>query len=512
MLKSITVFFFLFAMLYAPITAAKSYRYIVRYSDGEIFKARQSREKSKVIEASSASQAYKIAKGSGLEVINIEEDIMLHRLNGVDDTFFKDQWSLNESTGGINILDAWDEIQGSSETVVAVLDTGILYHEDLKGRILPGYDFVSSISDARDGDGRDNDPIDMGDYVLSSDLCSGSTSTNDSSWHGTHVAGTIVANTNNIKGIAGVDQQAKLLPVRVLGKCGGRLSDIADAIIWSAGGNVSGVPKNQHPADVINLSLGAFGSCKPSMQSAIDFANEQGAVVVVAAGNEGFNLDWMPFIPATCFGVITVGASNRSGTYTTYSNRGDFVDISAPGGDVRGSIVSLSNGGKTIAEDDDYKNLMGTSMASPHVAGVAALINAVNPKLYPAQVEDIIKRSYKAISCPRGQCGSGLVDALEAILLARSTEPDSGFTAIEPVIVGNTGDNIEFGNDRLVTREEESVGCGSVSFINNGDGPGTGGGQFSFWVTLLLGFLLSLAAHKNNVKSRLKRVFVRLIV
>jgi serine protease len=510
--KSITILLFLFALIFTPYASAKNYRYIVKHSSGEMFKAKSVREKNIIIEASSAVDALKIATSSGLAVVNIDEDIMLYRLGSANDTYFSDQWSLNEETGGINILDAWDEHIGSTDTVVAVLDTGILEHKDLKDRVLPGYDFVSSLSDARDGDGRDSDPTDMGDYVLSSDLCPNSFSTNDSSWHGTHVAGTIVASTNNSRGIAGVDQRAMLLPVRVLGKCGGRLSDITDAIVWAAGGSVSGVPDNQNPADVINLSLGAFGSCTSTMQSAINFANSKGVVVVVAAGNEGLNLDWRPFIPATCRGVITVGASNRSGTFTSYSNRGEFVDISAPGGDIRGSIVSLSNSGDTVVDEDAYKELMGTSMATPHVSGVASLIHAANPELYPAQVEDIIKRSYKAISCPRGQCGSGLIDAHEAILLARGTSPDPNYTAIEPISFDEGGiDNL--GDDRFVSHEEESVGCGSVNFIDGSNGgPGSGPNNMNFILTLLLGFMISLISIKKNIKNNLKRVFVRLIV
>ena len=206
-----------------------------------------------------------------------------------------------------------------------------------------------------------------------------------------------------------------------------------------------------------------------------------------------------------------MGASNRSGTFTSYSNRGDFVDISAPGGDVRGSIISLSNSGDTIAEADSYKNLMGTSMAAPHVSGVAALIHATNPGLYPAQVEDIIKRAYTVISCPRGQCGSGLVDTQEAILLARATVPDPGYTAIEPISLGSDSSD-SFGDDRYVTREEESVGCGSVSFIDSDSSGGPGPNNINFLLTLFVGFILSLVSLKEKLKNRLKRVFVRLII
>src|SRR5690606_31257016 len=151
--------------------------------------------------------------------------------------------------------------------VVAVLDTGITRHGDLDANVLPGYDFISDAGKANDGDGRDNDPSDPGDWVTLNQ-CPGGNRAENSSWHGTHVAGTIAAVTNNAKGVAGTAFGARILPVRVLGTCGGYDSDIADAIVWAAGGSVSGVPTNANPAEVINLSLGGGGACGRTSQNA----------------------------------------------------------------------------------------------------------------------------------------------------------------------------------------------------------------------------------------------------
>lgn len=172
---------------------------------------------------------------------------------------------------GLNLPKAWDITTGNASTVVAVIDTGILSHEDLSSsRILQGYDMISDSVTARDGDGRDSDPTDEGDWNEAGE-CDGSEA-EDSSWHGLHVTGTIAAATNNGVGMAGVNWSNKILPVRVLGKCGGDESDIIDAIEWASGGSVSGVASNSNPAKVINMSLGGDGSCGSSMQNAINNA------------------------------------------------------------------------------------------------------------------------------------------------------------------------------------------------------------------------------------------------
>jgi serine protease len=300
--------------------------------------------------------------------------------------------------------------------VVAVIDTGYRPHADLVANILPGYDMINDAATANDGNGRDSDAKDPGDAVSAGECGSGEPAEN-SSWHGTHVAGTIAAVTNNGSGVAGVAFNAKVLPVRVLGKCGGYTSDIADGMIWASGGTVSGLPSNPNPARVINMSLGGSGSCDTTSQNAINSARSRGTVVVVAAGNS--NADASNFSPASCSGVITVAATNRSGGRAYYSNYGSIVDVAAPGGDVRSSsangILSTLNAGTTSPGADSYAYYQGTSMATPHVAGVVALMLAKNSALTPDEVETRLKGSTRAFPATCSQCGTGIVDASAAV-------------------------------------------------------------------------------------------------
>ncbi len=196
-----------------------------------------------------------------------------------NDPWYPAQWNLWEETAGIRGPQAW-EINRGEGTVVAVVDTGITSHSELNSRVLPGYDMISDVESARDGNGRDANPQDEGDWCVGENPYS--------SWHGTHVAGTIAAAGNNNEGIIGVAPEAKLLPVRAIGACGGYASDVTDSIIWAAGGQVAGAPLNPNPARVINLSVGGEApSCSVTQQNAINFAHKAGAAVVVAAGNSG---------------------------------------------------------------------------------------------------------------------------------------------------------------------------------------------------------------------------------
>ena len=241
---------------------------------------------------------------------------------------------------------------------------------------------IAALPLAADGNGRDADPSDPGDATVAGQCGAGSGASN-SSWHGTHVAGSIAAKTNNGVGVA---FNAKIVPVRVLGKCGGYPSDIADAIIWASGGAVSGVPANANPARVINMSLGGGGACANTSQNAINSARSRGTVVVVAAGNS--NADASGANPANCPGVVAVAATNRSGGRAYYSNYGAVVDVAAPGGDARtagGGILSTLNAGTTTPGADSYAFYQGTSMAAPHVAGVAALMLSKTPGLTPTR-------------------------------------------------------------------------------------------------------------------------------
>ncbi|MBD7924429.1 S8 family peptidase [Xanthomonas bonasiae] len=351
-----------------------------------------------------------------------------------NDPSLSNQWAFGTTTAGINVRPAWDQATGNG-VVVAVIDTGITSHPDLNANVLPGYDFISVAADARDGNGRDSNPADEGDWAAANECYSGSPASN-SSWHGTHVAGTIAAVTNNSTGVAGTAFNAKILPVRVLGKCGGYTSDIADAITWASGGTVSGVPANTTPAEVINMSLGGSGTCSTTYQNAINGAVGRGTTVVVAAGNSAANVSGS--VPANCANVIAVAATTSSRAKASYSNYGTGIDISAPGS----SILSTLNDGTTTPGNASYASYNGTSMATPHVAGVVALMQSVAPSpLTPAQVESTIKSTAASFSCSQG-CGAGLLDANAAVTAALgggTTTPPTGNTLQDGVPVTGLG-------------------------------------------------------------------------
>jgi len=340
-----------------------------------------------------------------------EPDRILHPLLTPNDSMYSQQWDYFEATGGMNVPAAWDKSTGAGIRV-AVIDTGYRPHADLSGQILAGYDFISDATMGNDGNGRDSDASDPGDWTAAGECGSGQPASN-SSWHGTHVAGTIAALTNNGSGVAGVAFGAKIVPVRVLGKCGGYTSDIADGIIWASGGSVSGVPNIAARAQVINMSLGGGGACGTTTQNAINSARSRGTVVVVAAGNESQNASNSN--PANCAGVITVAATNRSGGRASYSNYGTVVDVAAPGGDSGAAILSTLNAGTKAPGADSYAGYMGTSMATPHVAGVVALMLAKNPALTPDQVEASLKSTARAFPASCSGCGAGIVNASAAV-------------------------------------------------------------------------------------------------
>jgi len=371
--------------------------------------------------------AKKLAADSEL-VEYAEPDIrMFPMATTPNDEFYADyQWHLQGyPQNGMNLTAGWDYTTGSSDVVVAVVDTGIRYdHPDFNpNRLLPGYDMISDAWKANDGDGRDNDATDPGNWVDSNESAATGCPVSYSSWHGTHVAGTIGAASNNSLGVAGVDWNAKILPVRVLGKCGGYLSDIGDGIMWAAGLAVPGVPLNPNPADVINLSLGGTGSCDAYFSSVINAAHNNGSTIVAAAGNEARSTN--DVAPANCRNVITVAAHGKDGKLASYSNFGSHVDVMAPGGDNGGSctgeqVVSLGWKGATYPVAYDYSCKVGTSMAAPHVAGLAALMLAIDSDLSPRDVKNLIRTSnrdfsYDDNSCPGKGCGTGLADAEQAL-------------------------------------------------------------------------------------------------
>lgn len=350
-------------------------------------------------------------KAGDASVEYAEPDRILYPMMTPSDTYFGYQWDLYEAAGGINAPAAWDKATGAG-VVVAVVDTGVRPHADLAANLLPGYDFIIDTKVSNDGDGRDADASDPGDATDAGYCSSGSAATN-SSWHGTHVAGTIAAVTNNADGVAGVAFGAKVLPVRALGRCGGYMSDVADGMYWAAGGTVSGVPANPTPARVINVSMGATGACDSTFQSSINAVRARGAVVVAAAGNS--NGDAGQFTPASCAGVIAVAAVGRDGGKASYSNYGSVVSIAAPGGDGTDGVTSTINAGLTSPTTDSYGTYLGTSMATPHVSGVAALMLSKNPNLTPDDVMARLKASARPFPAACSQCGAGIVDASAAV-------------------------------------------------------------------------------------------------
>jgi serine protease len=353
----------------------------------------------------------------------VEENRLHQPLQAVNDPRYTEQWHYFEAVGGMNAPGAWDNGVTGQGTVVAVLDTGYRAHSDLNANLLPGYDMVSDAWMGNDGDGRDGDASDPGDWVQAGACGAGSPAQDTtSSWHGTHVAGTIAAASDNNQGVAGVAYNAGIVPVRVLGRCGGTTADIADGILWASGASVPGTSSNANPADVINLSLGGQGSCQSVTQQAINAARNNGSSVVVAAGNS--DADAGSFTPASCNGVISVAATDRDGGRAYYSNYGSSVTLAAPGGamsfagDSEG-VLSTYNSGSTTPAGDSYSFSQGTSMAAPHVAGVVALLKEADSSATPSDIEQFLTSTARSFPATCSGCGVGIIDAGAAVAAAQ---------------------------------------------------------------------------------------------
>ena len=356
------------------------------------------------------------------------------------DPLYGSQFYLLPGPTTIDAQSAWDLTTGSPAVVVAVLDTGVTAHADLAGRLLPGYDFVANFTYSNDGNAkdaagtyRDADASDPGDWVSAVDLSgplvgSPCSTPRDSSWHGTSVTGTIAAGADNGSYLTGVDWHARILPVRVLGKCYGDDIDAADGIAWAAGVAVPNAPPNPTPAHVVNLSLGDPGTCPQFFRDAIDAAFAHGVTraVVASAGNQSTGAD---HFPSSCNGVLSVGASTFAGNRAGYSNYGARVDLMAPGGNgTAGSaynFLALDNTGATVPEADSTAFRAGTSFSAPLVSGVVALMLSVAPDLDAAQVRALVKGSAKPFpigsTCTTTTCGAGIVDAAGAVRAALAT-------------------------------------------------------------------------------------------
>ncbi|HEY2967292.1 MAG TPA: S8 family peptidase [Casimicrobiaceae bacterium] len=346
-----------------------------------------------------------------------------------NDPFFPQaQWSFYDPFSspyfGIDTPHAWDITTGDPNMVIAVVDTGVLPHPQIANRLLQGYDFISDPANSHDGLGRHASGTDPGNWRSTTD-CPGKPAA-ASSWHGTHVSGIIAATGNDGVDSAGINWQSKILPVRVLGTCGGNTSDILAGMQWAAGLPVPGVPNNPTPARVINMSLGGPGTCTPLYQSLVNQVLVTGALIVASAGNDDGIADNQ--IPGACFGLSTVGATGPYGDRAPYSNFSFSLDISAPGGDltfgIGGEIYSTLNAGATTPAGYIYHAYQGTSQAAPHVTGVASLMLAVNPSLTPAQLKQIMADTATGFAagsiCNFTICGAGIVNAYGAVFVSKA--------------------------------------------------------------------------------------------
>lgn len=407
-------------------------------------------------------------------VAHVEPDVMMHAVRDIvapkanvtpqtftpDDPYYAQyQWHFSNATGGANINNAWDLADGNGVTV-AVLDTGITQHPDIDMSLVDaGYDFISdAFVSGRDTDDRVAGGWDLGDWTTGdayAECRDVGDPGEDSSWHGTHVSGTVAELTDNGVGMAGVAHNAKVLPVRVLGHCGGYTSDIADAIVWASGGHVDGVPDNQNPAQVINMSLGGGGSCSADSVTgqAITGAISRGTTVVVAAGNG--NADVSQFSPASCPGVIAVASNGITGKRAFYSNYGAGITISSPGGGVYpndgssgtpindGFVWSAINAGTTVPANATYGGMAGTSQASPHIAGTVALILSATKEAgldtpAPDAIKALLTSTARAFpTTPDRPIGAGIVNAYAAVNKALGNDNGGGDEPAIPLTRGS---------------------------------------------------------------------------
>ncbi|TDK20620.1 Subtilisin-like serine protease [Luteimonas aestuarii] len=422
-----------------------------------------------------------------------------------DDQYYSvAQWNFRNPVGGVGAEQAWDIATGEG-VVVAVLDTGIVQnHFDLAANVVPGYDMISDrrIS-RRANDGRVAGGWDVGDWIEANycvQLGAPSHPADISSWHGSHVAGTVAQETNNGVGLAGLAHGAKVQPVRVLGSCGGFGSDISDGMLWAAGLEVPGLPLNPTPAEILNMSLGSQGpqACSALYQNTINQVNAAGSIIVVAAGNSNANA--ANYTMSSCNNVISVGATRITGGKASYSNFGARVDLSAPGGggavdgNPNGYIWQMINTG-TQGPTTDFApvGFIGTSMASPHVAAVAAmvqgaLVEADRDPLNWQQMRDLLvatARPFPVTIPTNTPMGSGIVDPVAALTEAlvepcdpevEQCEPDATPLVNKVAVNGLSGNA---GSEALYAIEVPAGVSGPLSITTSG-----GSGN----VTLLVSF------------------------
>lgn len=372
------------------------------------------------------------------------------------------QWYLSAPNAtlvsAINAEAAWAVTTGRADVVVAVLDSGVRFkHPDLDGKLLPGYDFINAPVTANDGDGRDANPSDPGDWITADENANSPTfsgrGSSDSSWHGTQVSALIGAATNNVTGMAGLGRHVRILPVRVLGKCGGYDADIVAGMRWAGGLHVDGVPDNPTPARIINMSLGSDGDCASdsgrAYREAVAELRQAGVTVVASAGNDNGAVN----MPANCAGVIAVSGLRHAGDKSGESSLGTSVTLAAPEGNCVNTvgeclypILTASNTGKTGPECATYTTgganaSRGTSFSAPMVSGTIALMLSAQPTLTPDRITALLKSTARAFPAPASgdktpmcspdtlveqinchcttdTCGAGMLDAGAAVRAA----------------------------------------------------------------------------------------------
>ena len=417
------------------------------------------------------------------DVETADPNYILHTTKVPDDEYYNSyQWNLPL----INLPQAWDTTTGNNSVIVAVVDTGVLMdHPDLSGNLTDdGYDFISDTSISNDGDGVDDDPDDPGD----------STTAGLSSFHGTHVAGIIAAETNNSDGIAGVSWSTKIMPVRAMGIDGGTEYDILQGVRYAAGLSNDSETVPTTKADIINLSLGNT-SYSGTAQEVYDDVRTAGVIVIAAAGNDS-NAE--AFYPASYDGVVSVSATDINNNLASYSNYGSYVDVAAPGGDsgdLNGDgysdyVLSTCGDDSSGAITFEYVWMAGTSMAAPHVAGVAALMKAVNSTLTPENFDQFLVNgdlTYDIGDTERDdKYGYGLIDAYKAVLAAASGEAPTVLT-VSPASL-NFGQSLntltltasQLGSDTLgVTGYSVSDGSGWLTITEKSVDSTTGLGAYT---------------------------------
>jgi len=442
---------------------------------------------------------------------------------------------------------AWARSTGASGIVVAVLDTGITAHPDLDpARLLPGYDLVSDwdaatgLGYANDGDGRDADPTDPGDWVDAADQAADPAryqgcTLQPSDWHGTVVTGLLAAATDNALGVAGATWAGQVLPVRVAGKCGAAVGDIVDGMRWAAGlpvcrtfsggkdasqGCAVWAPLNPHPARVINISFGGTAACSNEYQSAIDEVRALGVLIVAAAGNQ----HGAPTRPASCLGVLGVASVNRDGFKAAYSNFGAALGLATVGGDDStgawatwlsdGGLLSIANLGATVADTPGYARHAGTSFAAPLVAATASLMLALDPALdgdalkaglqasaRPHVGSTVLPRCGVAAAgrclCSNGTCGAGLLDSDQALAWAWAQAHPEGGPWVAPTWPAETIDNDEVRRAVASGPDLEQASGGGTGSAGSSSGGGGAWGPVA-----ALGLLAAVLALRGRPGDR----------